>query len=137
MAQQQQNKDLLDQIETLGRRLNVPVTTANLSNAQLSDLLTDLQRQAASAPASRTANKPNDQPSAAEQQQQQRPANTVAQGKSLITQRGLVDAGQEIRPEDVGGQEAFDRLIQNGTIVKNTDQTTAQPAQQQPAPSKS
>lgn len=146
------NRELADQANQLGKRLGVPVNTEGLSSNALQTLVNDLQAQADQQvnaatsntvigdprPRSREPNKPNDQPSLAERidadrrsGEAQRGQYTVAPGRSVISgQRGSLDAGQEIRVEDVGGQEALDRLVQKGVVVRGADQP--QQPQQQP-----
>lgn len=73
-------------------------------------------------PAGRVPNKPNDQPSPADSKtaegEAKRAPYSVAPGKSVVGGRGVIDAGQEIRAEDVGGQERLDRLVERGDVVK-------------------
>lgn len=45
----------------------------------------------------------------------------VAPGKSISTPRGLLDAGAEVKPDDVGGQERLDHLIEKGAVVRGGD----------------
>jgi hypothetical protein len=120
------NKDqqLIDQAEQLGKQLRVQVDTQSLNTQQLQDLVTDLQRRVSGdQPKGRAPNKPNDQPSPADAAGGATGAAgpapyKVAPGKSLITQRGILDENQEIRAEDVSGQETLDKLVQNGSVVK-------------------
>lgn len=43
-------------------------------------------------------------------------AYVVAKGRSVSTQRGIVDAGSAIRAEDVGGEEFIAALIAHGVV---------------------
>jgi len=88
--------------------------------------------RSAEQPAGRVPNKPNDQPTVGEAKaglaaggqapdggEKKRAPFSVAPGKSVTTARGIIEAGAEIKAEDVGGQPNLDRLVEKGAVVKS------------------
>jgi len=153
------NRELIDQAESLGRKLNVQVKTEGLSNAALVELVSDLQ-------AKETGGHPRGEPApVATSSDPRAPVGTgtrstqyviqdgtppphggiragastdvlraqkdeqgkvgpkpspftVAKGKSITSSRGILGAGEQVRPEDVSGQENLDRLVAKGVVAK-------------------
>jgi len=52
----------------------------------------------------------------------------VAEGKSVTTLRGIVEAGRGISPKDFsGGQERLDQLVKSGILARKGEQTKPEP----------
>src|SRR5262245_10724220 len=37
-------------------------------------------------------------------------------GRNLVVSRNVINPGDKVTPKDVGGQEAFDEMVENGSI---------------------
>lgn len=65
------------------------------------------------------AAKRDEDAAAANKAKAKRPAHVIAEGKSLTTKRGILDADEGVSEKDLpGGKAAFDKLVKAGYIVK-------------------
>ena len=103
------NKELQSQIDEVSELLGKEVDTSKMNNSQLSECLKGLNAElkakgATAAPATVTNPKP---------------AFAVAEGTSLTSKRGILNAGEEVTEKDLpGGKDSFENLVQSGHIVE-------------------
>jgi hypothetical protein len=124
------NKTLIGDIESLAATLKLDgVVTEGLNNEALVALKKELKSQVDALPKADEpkADEPKaDEPKADEPKADEPKADetkgegpTVAPGKSLMTKRGILGEGAEVRVSDFGnGQDSLDKFIESGHILK-------------------
>jgi len=123
------NRELKDRAGTLGKMLGLEVRTAGLGNAELEQLVADLEAKQAEAPPVSAA-APPDEPSSAPvaaaaarapaPPQAPAPARVtfvVAPRKAIVCDGRVLSEGQEIRPKDLpGGIDRIRALMRAGLV---------------------
>lgn len=110
------NKQYKEQAEALAAELGVEITTDDLNNEQLGDLVSDLRAKARDAELDTQADEPQEK---TEEPASKRPPFSVASGKSITSRRGILAPGDEIKAEDLaGGKETLDKFVKSGHVVK-------------------
>ncbi len=106
------NKDLIAKTLILATALSLDVKTDGLSNQQLADLVSDLHAKKRDADTVTQAD-------TAAKLAKAVPGYSIAKGKALTSPRGILVAGDEIKPGDLaGGQDALDVFVKSGHVVK-------------------
>lgn len=103
------NKDLINEANNLADELGLAVQTDGLKNDGLVDLVSDLRAKKRDAELETQADEPEQEP--------EQSGPVVAEGRSVITKRGIIGSGQSIRASDLsGGAESLQKLIKNGAV---------------------
>lgn len=98
------NAELIAAIGALATELQIDTPTEGLNNDQLSKALAGLRAKKAEAEAAAKA--------------EARPPYSVAPGRSITSQIGILDAGDEVKSEHVGGADNLQALVNLGFVVK-------------------
>lgn len=103
-------KELKEQAAELATALNIEVSTDDMTNADLSELVADLEAKVKDASLKTVA---DDAPKA------KKPPYSVAQGCALTTKKGILADGDEIKAEWLeGGADAIKAFVKSGHIDK-------------------
>jgi hypothetical protein len=115
------NKDLINEANNLADELGLAVQTDGLKNDGLVDLVSDLRAKKRDAELETQADNepksPNPDDVEGPEQDPEQSGPVVADGRSVVTKRGVIGPGQSIRASDLsGGAESLQKLIKNGAV---------------------
>lgn len=103
------NRELADEAKALGEKLGVEVSTTGLGKAKLVELVEELRLKLEAPSATGDAGAAKNDGGAGSGPAPEL-AYYVAAGRSISSKRGVIGAGERVRPEDIYGDDAVERL---------------------------
>lgn len=113
------NKQLIDEANAIAEELGEEISTKDLKNDELAELVSDLKAKAKDAES--TAAEEAIQAAKDEGPVEEKPPYVVAKGKAITSLRGVIGPGGAIYEADLsGGEKSFKAFLNAGHIIKNS-----------------